>query len=43
LKSAKAIIEAYVFNWKKMTKSNCVTELMKMNKNKVKDEENGKK
>ena len=30
-------MEVYGFKWKKMTESNCVTELMKMNKNKVKD------
>jgi hypothetical protein len=26
----KAVMEAYGFNWRKMTASECVTELMKM-------------
>ena len=29
----KAVMEAYGFNWKKMTESDCVAELMKMYKN----------
>lgn len=33
----KAVMEAYEFNWKKMTESDCVAELMKMYENIVKD------
>ncbi len=36
-------MEAYGFNQKKMTESDCVAELRKMYENLVKDEENGKK
>ena len=39
----KAVMEAYGFDWKKMTESDCVAELMKMYEDIVKDEENGKK
>ena len=39
----KAVMEAYGFNWKKMTESDCVAELMKLYKKIVKDEEDGKK
>lgn len=39
----KVVMETYGFNWKKMTESDCVAELMKMYEKLVKDEENGKK
>ena len=29
----KVVMDAYRFNWKKMTESDCVAELMKMYKN----------
>ena len=31
----KAVMEAYGFNWRKMTESECVAELMKMYREKI--------
>ena len=39
----KAVMEAYGFDWKKMTESDCIAELMKKYEKLVKDEEDGKK
>lgn len=39
----KAVMEAYGFNWKKMTESDCVAELMEMYEKIIKDEGYGKK
>jgi hypothetical protein len=34
----KAVMEAYGFNWRKMTESECVAELMKMYQRLVQEE-----
>lgn len=39
----KAVMEAYGFNWKKMTESDCVAELMKMYENLIRDDKNERK